>query len=57
MNLSCVSHALLPRERVELLALVGNVYCIDVAFPCGILGQVCYLIVSFPDLAVCPTLV
>ena len=27
-----------------------NVYCIIVTFPCGILGQVWYLIVSFPDL-------
>ena len=34
-------------------ALVGDVYCvycIFVTFPCGILGQVWYLIVSFPDL-------
>ena len=43
-------------ERAELLstwlllALVGDVYCIFVTFPCGILGQVWYLIVSFPDL-------
>ena len=28
----------------------GDVYCIFVTFPCGILGQVWYLIVSFPDL-------
>ena len=34
----------------DLLALVGDVYCIFVTFPCGILGQVWYLIVSFPDL-------
>ena len=27
-----------------------NVYCILVTLPCGILGQVWYLIVSFPDL-------
>ena len=27
-----------------------NVYCIYVTFPCGILGQVWYLTVSFPDL-------
>ena len=27
------------------------VYCIFVTFPCGILGQVWYLIVSFPDLS------
>ena len=30
--------------------LVGDVYCIFVTFPCGILGQVWYLIVLFPDL-------
>ena len=37
-------------ERAGLLALVGDVYCIFVTFQCGILGQVWYLIVSFPDL-------
>ena len=39
-------------ERVDHLALaqVGNVYCIFVTFLCGVLGQVWYLIVSFPDL-------
>ena len=37
-------------ERVVLLALVGDVYCICATFPCGILGQVWYLITSFPDL-------
>ena len=37
-------------ERADLVALVGDVYCIFVTFPCGILGQVWYLIVSFPDL-------
>ena len=37
-------------ERADLLALVGDVYCIFVTFPCGILGQVWYLVVSFPDL-------
>ena len=37
-------------ERADLLALVGDIYCIFVTFPCGILGQVWYLIVSFPDL-------
>ena len=55
----CVSHAfasvhcchvVLCWERADLLALVGDVYCIFVSFPCGILGQVLYLIVSFPDL-------
>ena len=34
----------------DLLALVGDVYSTFVTFPCGILGQVWYLIVSFPDL-------
>ena len=37
-------------ERADLLALVGDVYCIFVTYPCGILGQVWYLIVLFPDL-------
>ena len=36
-------------ERADLLALVGDVYCIFVTFPYGILGQVWYLIVLFPD--------
>ena len=26
-------------ERADLLALVDDVYCIFVTFPCGILGQ------------------
>ena len=29
---------------------IGDVYCIFVTFPCGILGQDGYLFVSFPDL-------
>ena len=33
----------------DLLALVCDVYCGFVTFPCGILGQVWYLIVSIPD--------
>ena len=37
-------------ERADLLALVCDVYCVFVTFPCGILGQVWYLIVSIPDL-------
>ena len=37
-------------ERADLLALVGDVYFISVTFPCGILGQVWYLLASFPDL-------
>ena len=28
---------------------VGDVYCIFVTFPCGTLGQMWYLIVSFPQ--------
>ena len=37
-------------ERADLFALVFDVYCVFVTFACGILGQVWYLIVSFPDL-------
>ena len=37
-------------ERADLLALVGDVYCVFVTCPCGILGQVFYLIVSITDL-------
>ena len=56
---SCVYHAFASvhcylvvtcLERADLLALVGDVYCNFVTFPCGILGQVWNLIVSFPDL-------
>ena len=36
--------------RADLLALVGDDYCIFVTLPCGVLGQVWYLIVSIPDL-------
>ena len=36
-------------ERSDHLALVDDVYCIFVTFPCCILGQVWYLIVSFPQ--------
>ena len=36
-------------ETADLLVLVGDVYCICVTFPCGILGQVWYLIASLPD--------
>ena len=31
------------------MAVVCDVYCIFVTFTCGILGQVWYFIVSFPD--------
>ena len=34
-------------ERADPLALVGDVYCIFVTFPCGILGQVWYLILLY----------
>ena len=56
---SCVSHAFTSVhyclvvtcwERDDILALVDVCFCIFVTFPCGILGQVWYLIVSFPDL-------
>ena len=56
---SCVSHAFSSVhfclvvtcwERTDLLALVCDVCSIFVTFPCGILGQVWYLIVSFPNL-------
>ena len=55
---SCVSHAfayvhcclVVIWENADLLVLVDDVYCICVTFSCGILGQVWYLIVSFPDL-------
>ena len=56
---SCVSHAFASVhcclevtcwERADILALVGDVLCIFVTFPCGILGQVWCLIESFPDL-------
>ena len=57
--MSCVSHSFAPvhcclvvncLERTDLVTLVGFVTCIVVSFPCGILGQVWYLIVLFPDL-------
>ena len=56
---SCVSHAFASVHcclvvtcciRADLLALVGEFYCILVTFPIGILGQVCNLIASYPDL-------
>ena len=57
--MSCVSHAfasvhcwhvVICWEKVDLLALVGDVSCMFVTFPCGILGRVWYLIVLVPDL-------
>ena len=61
--MSCVCHAFVSVhcclvftcwERADLLALVCDVYCVFVTFPCGILGQVWHLIVSFPDLCHIP---
>ena len=37
-------------EWADLLVLDCDVYCGFVTFPCGIPGQVWYLIVSIPDL-------
>ena len=38
-------------ERADLLALLCVMFnCVFVTFPCDILGQVWYLIVSIPDL-------
>ena len=34
----------------QLAILNVMFYCVFVTFPCGVLGQVCYLIVSIPDL-------
>ena len=39
-------------KEADLLALVGDVYCIFVTLQCDILGQVWKLIVSFPALCV-----
>ena len=56
--MSCVCHAFVSVhcclvvtcwERADLLALVMFT-CVFVTFPCDILGQVWYLIVSIPDL-------
>ena len=57
--MSCVCHAFASVhcclvvtcwERTDLLALVCDVSCVFVTFPCGILGLLWYMIVSFPDL-------
>ena len=37
-------------ERADLMAFVCDVYCVFATFPFGILSQVWYLILSFPDL-------
>ena len=44
-------------ERADLLSLVCDVNCVFVTFQCRILGQVWYLIVSFPDRCVFLTLI
>ena len=58
--MSCVCHAFASVhcylvvtcwERADLLALSCEAYCDFVTSPCGILGQVWYLIVSIPDFA------
>ena len=63
--MSCVSRAFVSVhcclvvtcwERANLLALVGDVYCNFVTFPCGILGPVWCLIVLFPDLCLLSSL-
>ena len=57
--MSCVFHAFASVhcclvvtcwERADLLALVCDVRLCFVTFPCGILGQMWYLIVWIPDL-------
>ena len=57
--MSCVCHAFASVyccrvvtcwERADPMTLVCDAYCVFFTFPCGILGQVWYLIVSFPDL-------
>ena len=57
--LPCVSHIFVSVycclgvtcwERADLLAHDGDDYCNFVIFPCGILGQVWFLIASFPGL-------
>ena len=56
--MACVCHAFVSVhcclvvtccERSDLLAFVCDVNCVSVTFPCGILGQVWYLVVSIPD--------
>ena len=44
--------------RADLLALWYITFsCVSVTFPYGVLGQVCYLIVSIPDLRLRPNCV
>ena len=57
MDHLCLVFLMLSRLFIAVLwlpggkgwTLVGDVYCIFVTFPCGVLGQVWYLIVSLPD--------
>ena len=49
--MSCACHAFIAALwSPDLLSLVFYVYLVFVTFPCGILGQVWYFIVSIPDL-------
>ena len=42
-------------EGANLLAVLYVMFsCVFVTFPCGVLGQVWYLIVSIPDLCLLP---
>ena len=42
-------------KRTDFLALLYVMFsCVSVTFPYAILGQVCYLIVSIPDLCILP---
>ena len=55
---SCVRALWSPAGKGQTyMALVGGVYCIFVTFPCGILVQVWYLIVSFLIFAISLTLI
>ena len=41
--------------KTDLLALLCVVFaCVFVTFPCGILGLLCHLIVSIPDICLLP---
>ena len=37
-------------DRADILALVCDVNCVFVTFPCCIIGQLWYMIASIPDL-------
>ena len=46
-----------PAGKANLLALLYVMFsCVFDTFPCGVLGQVRYLIVSIPDLCLLPLL-